>query len=111
MPFRYVAMLILGCLFLLAAADSQVPSSGGLHLVGAARLTGKVLRLTPAERHMAGAAWFEEKQMICGGFVSSFQFQLTEQGGLGPGADGFAFVLQNSGSNALGSRGSAGGFA
>jgi hypothetical protein len=36
--------------------------------------------------------------------------RLTQQGGLGPGADGFAFVLQNSGPNALGSPGLAGGF-
>jgi hypothetical protein len=40
-----------------------------------------------------------------------FQFQLTGQGGLGHGADGFAFVLQNAGPGALGGRGSAGGFA
>jgi hypothetical protein len=45
------------------------------------------------------------------GFETTFQFQLTHQGGLGHGADGFAFVLQNSGPEALGGRGSAGGFA
>ena len=60
---------------------------------------------------MAGAFWFERKQIINAGFDTAFQFQLTEQGGLGPGADGFAFVLQNSGPQALGGRGSAGGFA
>ena len=70
-----------------------------------------MLRLTAAQRHQAGAAWFEEKQKLTGGFESSFEFQLTGQGGLGPGADGFAFVLQNSGPDALGSPGSAGGFA
>ena len=45
------------------------------------------------------------------GFETTFQFQLTHQGGLGHGADGFAFVVQNSGPEALGGRGSAGGFA
>jgi hypothetical protein len=110
MVIRHVASLTLGCLLLGTTGDSQ-ESTSGLRLVGSATLTGKVLRLTPAERHMAGAAWFEEKQIISGGFVSRFEFQLTRQGGLGPGADGFAFVLQNSGPNALGSRGSAGGFA
>jgi hypothetical protein len=42
---------------------------------------------------------------------TSFRFQLTGQGGLGPGADGFAFVLQNSGPEAIAGPGSAGGFA
>jgi hypothetical protein len=40
-----------------------------------------------------------------------FRFQLTRQGGFGPGADGFAFVLQNQGFDAIAGRGSAGGFA
>ena len=110
MAIRSVAQVILGCL-LLRAADSQEPQAGGLRLVGSADLQGKLLRLTPAKRHMAGAAWFERKLTVSGGFESSFEFQLTEQGGLGPGADGFAFVLQNSGPDALGNRGSAGGFA
>ena len=104
-------LLMLGCILLRATADSQELSAGGLRLVGSAELTGKVLRITPAERHTAGAAWFKEKQKVSGGFESSFEFQLTKQGGLGPGADGFAFVLQNSGPDAIGSRGSAGGFA
>ena len=76
MAARHFAPLILGCLRLRGTADSQEKSSG-LRLVGSAKLTGKGLRLTPAERHMAGAAWFEEKQMVSGGFVSRFEFQLT----------------------------------
>ena len=58
-----------------------------------------------------GAVWISEKQSISSGFETEFQFQLTKQGGLGHGADGFAFVLQNSGPNAIGGRGSSGGFA
>ena len=111
MAIRTVWPLMIGCLLLPATVVSQDPPNGGLRLVGSAELTGKVLRLTPAERHMAGAAWFGEKQVVSGGFTSAFEFQLTQQGGLGPGADGFAFVLQNSGLDALGSPGSAGGFA
>jgi hypothetical protein len=111
MVIRRVAPVILGGLLVLATADSQEPQAGRLRLVGSAVLNGKMLRLTPAERHMAGAAWFEEKLTVSGGFETSFEFQLTGQGGLGPGADGFAFVLQNSGPDALGNRGSAGGFA
>ncbi len=98
-------------LVLCGNAEIQDTQALRLHLTGSATLTDKALRLTPAERQRAGAAWFEGKQQVSGGFESSFQFRLTEQGGLGPGADGFAFVLQNSGLDALGSPGSAGGFA
>jgi len=83
----------------------------GLSLAGSARQEGRVLRLTPSLHDVAGAAWFREKQPVRGGFESIFQFRLTEQGGLGHGADGFAFVLQNSGPLALGADGSGGGFA
>ena len=82
-----------------------------LTLVGNARVAGKALRLTPAKGDRSGAAWLREKQPVGSGFETTFQFQLTHQGGLGHGADGFAFVLQNSGPEALGGRGSAGGFA
>ena len=111
MALRTVWPLMIGCLLLPATVDSQDPPGRALRLVGSAELTGKVLRLTPAERHKAGAAWFEAKQIVSSGFTTSFEFQLTQPGGLGPGADGFAFVLQNSGPDALGSPGSAGGFA
>jgi hypothetical protein len=83
----------------------------GLSLVGDAAVPGKTLRLTPAKGDRSGAVWFSEKQPVASGFETTFQFQLTHPGGLGHGADGFAFVLQNSGPEALGGRGSAGGFA
>jgi hypothetical protein len=84
----------------------------GLRLVGDAAVSGgKVLRLTPAQHNRSGAAWLIAKQRVGSGFDTTFQFRLTRQGGLGRGADGFAFVLQNSGPAALGGRGSAGGFA
>ena len=108
MALRTVWPLMIGCLLLPPTVDSQDSPERALRLVGSAELTGKVLRLTPAKRHQAGAAWFEAKQIVSSGFTSSFEFQLTQQGGLGPGADGFAFVLQNSGPDALGSPGSAG---
>jgi hypothetical protein len=91
---------------------SEAPNTKlGINLVGAAEIIGSRLRLTPAIREQSGAAWFSEKQRISAGFEMKFQFQLTAQGGLGRGADGFAFVLQNEGINALAGRGSAGGFA
>jgi len=86
-------------------------SAAGLRLVPSAHRSGKVLRLTPALRETAGAAWFAEKQPVGNGFETSFEFRITDQGGIGPGADGFAFVLQNSGPAAVAGRGAAGGFA
>jgi len=86
-------------------------SAEGLDLVGDAAVAGKVLRLTPAKRDRVGAAWFHQKQPLAAGFETTFRFLLPRQGGLGHGADGFAFVMQNSGPEARGGRGSAGGFA
>ena len=86
-------------------------NSATLQLAGDARLAGKVLRLTPSRRDQAGAAWFPEKQPILAGFDTSFRFQFTQQGGLGRGADGLAFVVQSIGPEAVGGAGNAGGFA
>jgi len=86
-------------------------SAQELTMVGDAAVTGKTLRLTSAKGDQSGAAWFHDKQPVGAGFDSTFQFQMTQQGGLGHGADGFAFVIQNSGADAIGGRGSSGGFA
>jgi len=95
-----------------AAIDfSGFESLTGLNLAGSAHQEGRLLRLTPSRQNVAGAAWFLDKQPVAGGFETMFQFRLSEQGGLGRGADGFAFVLQNSGPSALGGLGSGGGFA
>jgi hypothetical protein len=81
-----------------------------LNVVGAARYAGSVLRLTDARLNTSGAAWYPSKEPVASGFDTEFQFQLTEPGGLGSGADGLAFVLQSSGASALAGRGSAGGW-
>lgn len=108
--------LLLSASVLAAGAQTGTPfpdfsSTAGLRLTGAAAVREGVLRLTPAQRQLAGAAWLEQKVIVSGGFDATFQFRLTRSGGLGGGADGLAFVLQNSGPDALGGRGSAGGFA
>ncbi len=86
-------------------------STGGLSLVGDASANAAHLRLTHARNDRSGAAWFREKQPIASGFETTFEFQITNNGGMGHGADGLAFVIQNAGPDALGGRGSAGGFA
>ncbi len=85
-------------------------SPSNLNLVGEARLPGKYLRLTEARTNIAGAAWYSSKEPVSRGFDTTFQFRLTGQGGLGNGADGFAFVVQNSDPSAVAGRGSAGGW-
>lgn len=86
-------------------------SPSGLSLVGDARVCGTAIRLTPARHDQAGAVWISDKQPVGSGFETTFQFRLSKPGGMGHGADGFAFVMQNAGPSALGGRGSAGGFA
>jgi hypothetical protein len=86
-------------------------STPGLSFVGDAAVFDARLRLTRSEGDRSGAVWYVQKQPVASGFETTFEFQLTQQGGLGHGADGFAFVVQNSGPDALGGRGSAGGFA
>lgn len=81
------------------------------NLVGSAEQREERVRLTPARTQTVGAMWMPDKQSVHAGFTTTFKFQLTNPGGLGDGADGFAFVLQNAGSQAIGGRGAAGGFA
>lgn len=106
-------------IFLLAVTAFASPPPGStatidladLSLAGIAELTNGRLRLTPAKTQKMGAAWLPKPQPVVRGFEVKFSFQLTEQGGLGNGADGMAFVLQNGGPDAIGGRGSSGGFA
>lgn len=95
------------------AALAMLTQLGGdlikTELVGDATRNGNEIRLTSARPWQTGAAWLAEKMQISTGFETTFDFRLTHQGG--GGADGFAFVLQNTGPHAIAGRGSAGGFA
>jgi hypothetical protein len=101
-----------------AAGDSQpspfdyrdFSSPHDLNIVGSARYTNKVVRLTDARLQQAGGVWYTAKQPVSSGFDTTFTFRLTNQGGLAHGADGIAFVLQNDGPSALAGRGSSGGW-
>jgi hypothetical protein len=111
---RYLlALLAFGASTTINAAIrlADFTSASSVVTVGDARILQKALRLTTAERGRSGAAWSRDKQSVGSGFETTFQFQLTQPGGICHGADGFAFVLQNSGAAALGGIGSAGGFA
>jgi hypothetical protein len=94
-------------------------STYGLNLVGAARQADDRLRLTPTNQYSAGAAWFTTPQLVgpgringidyFGGFSTTFSFRISEPSG--PGADGFAFVIQGVGPSALGREASGLGYA
>lgn len=80
-------------------------------LVGDARPLGSGVRLTRATNDLGGAMWRPEKEPLASGFDTRFRFRISKPGGLNKGADGFAFVIQNHGNQALGGFGGAGGFA
>ncbi len=89
-------------------ADFATP--GDLVLVGSASQTGGVLSLTRAQSlDQAGAAWLSEPQPVADGFESVFVFDIDAASQQTVG-DGFAFVIQNAGQDALGAAGSGNGF-
>ena len=69
-------------------------SSSGLTLVGSAATTSCVLRLTPNLDGQAGAAYSTTPITLGTNdtFSTTFQFQITQPGGIAP-ADGITFVL------------------
>lgn len=90
-------------------ADFSNPA--GITLVGDATLTANRLRLTAASENLVGAAWLNERTDVQNGFITTFQFQITDRGGHKPdwepgvvndGADGFTFTIQNEAPTALG---------
>jgi hypothetical protein len=85
-------------------------STKRLTLISNAHRAKKALRLTSADRFQVGAAWFDEKQPVTGGFDTTFSFRLTDQNINTGGADGFAFVVQNEGPKVRGGLGASGGF-
>jgi hypothetical protein len=117
-PIILATLLWRGALGLAAAGDApQTPfdfpdfaSHQNLNIAGNAHYSGSILRLTDATQQRAGGVWYVNKEPVANGFDTTFRFKLTDQGGLGNGADGLAFVLQNNGPSALAGRGSAGGW-
>ncbi|MBI4905571.1 MAG: hypothetical protein HY820_18205 [Acidobacteria bacterium] len=114
---RVSGWICLPCAMLCAAQEpgwftfEDFASTPRLSMVGSAGRARNILRLTPPIPNLSGAAWYQEKQYVAGGFDTTFRFLLTGQDSSHQGADGFAFVMQTSGPRALGSIGSSGGFA
>jgi len=61
-----------------------------IELVGSSTVSSDRIRLTAKQNSQTGALWYKEKIEIKEGFDTTFKFQVV-----GPGADGFAFVIQD----------------
>ena len=89
--------------YTISSANSVNYSAGftpsGLSLNQSANLNGTRLRLTDGGANEAGSAWYSVPVNVQT-FTSDFTFQLTA-----PSADGFAFVVQNAGTTAVGPSG------
>ncbi len=91
-------------------AYNDFTSTDNLFLVGAAKQTGPAVRMTDiAGGRSASAVWYTDKQNVVDGFETTFSFMVPEM--LGMGADGFAFVIQNTSVAALGGNGGGLGYA
>jgi hypothetical protein len=77
---------------------------------GSAPTPPTVLRLTPAVGGLANSAWFTTAQDVTTGFSTTFTFQMGGTTTPPIPADGIAFVIQNSGTTALGPGGCGIGF-
>jgi Legume lectin domain/Chitobiase/beta-hexosaminidase C-terminal domain len=82
-------------------------ASGGMNLIGTAKLNGSSLELTDGGDSEAAAAWYQVEANI-DSFTTDFTFQITL--GTNPTADGFAFAIQGNNSTALGPYGGGLGF-
>jgi hypothetical protein len=118
---RRIPIAVCGLLLCLAtSATAQyptptdpVPGTGINQLIGigsVASLGGAGFRLTPSLPYRRGGVWMINKLPVANGFQSTFQFRITNPGGLvqytpfgfQQGGDGFAFVIQNFGIPVLG---------
>jgi len=83
-------------------------STTNLNLIADAGQVGNVIALTPDTGRSKGAMWYQFRQNVAGGFETQFTFSVDNihRGG----ADGFAFVIQNSSNTAIGGDGGALGY-
>lgn len=81
-----------------------------LSLNGDASIAGDRLRVTPEAGTQRGSVWHVEQQEIALGFETEFTFEIDRDAIKTRGADGFAFVIQNTSLNALGGNGGAMGY-
>jgi Legume lectin domain len=76
-----------------------------LKIVGDAKFTEKVLRISPAISNQKGACWYKNQLDLSKGFETEFSFRIWGNDIKEQGGDGFAFVIQSLGDNQLGNAG------
>jgi len=89
--------------------------TGPLRLVGSAQTVQGGFNLTPGGANRTGGAWTYVKRPLASGFRAIYEFTITGKGGPtdpnGHTGEGYAFVIQNQDSVALGAPGSGLGYA
>lgn len=84
------------------ATGSHAATSADLQPNGSASTTtGTLVQLTPAAYYQAGSAHLRAAVPVSNGFRSRFEFRITPGTSCPFGADGLAFVIQNSGDGAF----------
>jgi hypothetical protein len=92
-------------------AEGEIEALGQSFIYAGGGINGEdVLRLVPEKDDRTGAAYFGGRVNVAGGFETSFDFRISRPGkpeGVEGerGADGFSFIIQNQGLDAIGSRG------
>ncbi|GEM_PF-2695490 len=118
----WIAILMLAAPFHTSAANQSCPASpnytpdfsvngGCLTLNHNAALvvngTSTSLQVTASQGNQVGSAWYTQAQTVENGFTTTFTFQFTNP--TSTPADGIAFIIQNSGTSAIGYTGGNGG--
>ncbi len=88
----------------LASANFRYPTfnqTTGVSLSGDAFRIGGAVRLA-YQNHWGGSMNYGKKIDLASGFESRFRIRISNPGGLGGGADGFAFLIHGSGTKAIG---------
>lgn len=76
-----------------------------LSMLGNAAFKGEALRVSPASANVTGAAWYKQRKIdLKNGFETEFSFLISGQDDQG-GGDGFAFVIQDQGTEVIGGLG------
>lgn len=110
---RYVLLLFFvpsfGTAFAADFGYADFSDVSALSLTGTAARSGSHLRLTDSSNSQWGSAWHTAKVNVASGFQTTFQYTISNP--QDDGADGMAFVIQNTSTSALGTGGGGIGYA
>jgi len=106
--FVALCLLVVPVAFGATSVAVAIPR-GEFILVGSARQPGTTIHLTSDAMQQRGAAWYSSQVPVADGFTAQFQFRIHHR--LFIGADGIAFLIQNSSSTAIGESGDGMGYA